>query len=84
MNCLMSIRQLKHYIGQQQEILKSVEEQIKEIVDGNEQIECNGFKIAKQVRKGSVDYSAIPQLSEVDLEQYRKADSEFYVIKEMK
>lgn len=77
-------RQLKHDVSQQQEILKSVEKQIKEMVDGNDQVECNGFKIAKQVRKGSVDYSAIPQLSEVDLEQYRKADSEFYVIKEMK
>jgi hypothetical protein len=37
--------------------------------------------IKRQVRKGSVDYSSIPELKSVDLEAYRKQPTEFTTFK---
>ena len=41
--------------------------------------ECNtrggGLSLCKVIRKGNVDYSRIPELSKVDLDQYRKPSS---------
>ena len=81
---LDTYRSLKESQTEITDKLKTIEADIKKFVDGEEQVTCNGFKIAKQVRKGPVDYSSIPVLVGVDLDQYRKSDSEFYVIKEVK
>lgn len=77
-------RQLKNEIDSLSKQLKVIEEQIKEFADSQEQVTCNGFKITRQVRKGSVDYSAIPELEKIDLEQYRKPETQYYTIKEIK
>lgn len=37
-----------------------------------------GFKLEQIVRKGSVDYKAIPEIQDVDLDRYRKADSMYW------
>jgi len=42
-----------------------------------------GISLCKVVRKGNVDYSKIPELKNVDLERYRKGDSEYWKISEM-
>lgn len=39
-----------------------------------------GIKVSKHMRKGVVDYSAIPQLHDIDLEQYRKKSTEYWRI----
>lgn len=42
-----------------------------------------GIRLAKLVRKGNIDYANIPQLKEIDLEKYRKANSEFWKLTEI-
>jgi putative phage-type endonuclease len=39
-----------------------------------------GIKLCKEIRKGGVDYKNIPELSDVDLEKYRKKPIEFWKI----
>lgn len=41
-----------------------------------------GIKLQKIVRKGNVDYKAIPQLQEVDLDKFRKNNSIFWKVSE--
>lgn len=40
----------------------------------------SGIKVQKIVRKGSVDYSRIPELANIDLEQYRGESIECWMI----
>lgn len=40
-----------------------------------------GVTIRKSIRKGTIDYKAIPELESVDLEKYRKKPSEFWTVK---
>lgn len=53
---------------------------LKEIIErcGERQSEISGHKLTKVERKGSVDYSKIPALKDIDLEQYRKPSSEYW------
>ena len=39
-----------------------------------------GYQVKKMLRKGSVDYAIIPELENVDLDQYRKENSYYYKI----
>lgn len=39
-----------------------------------------GIKLTKIVKKGSIDYKAIPELKEIDIEQYRKSPVESWRI----
>lgn len=41
-----------------------------------------GIKLSKRARKGSIDYSQIKELENVDLECYRKQNTEYWVIGE--
>jgi len=57
------------------EELKEREKQYREALihlANNHNVKGNGVKLQRIVRKGTVDYKAIPALKEVDLEQYRK------------
>ena len=47
-------------------------------------IEGAGISIERIERKGSIDYSAVPELKNIDLEKYRKPTSTFVTIKEVK
>jgi len=40
----------------------------------------NGIKITKIIKKGSVDYNLIPELLNIDLNEYRKPPTEYYKI----
>jgi putative phage-type endonuclease len=42
---------------------------------GDQSCICNGTKIIKTTPRGRVDYDAIPELSSVDLDKYRKGSS---------
>ncbi|MBD3756486.1 MAG: hypothetical protein IE937_12925, partial [Gammaproteobacteria bacterium] len=51
---------------------------------GAKEVVGNSFKVQLVERKGSVDYSKIPQLQNVNLDNYRKPASAFYQIKPTK
>jgi len=63
---------------------KDITQQIHERADLiNREIHINGCVIKKQSRKGSIDYNQLIKGldNDIDLEEYRKKDSEFWVIK---
>lgn len=60
--------------------LELLKDQIKKIAAGRNII-GNGIKAYTSARKGAVDYAKIPELAGVDLEKYRKPDSEIVYIK---
>ncbi len=75
---LLSIRALrKNY----EKLEQSLESQLVEMAEGKN---CMGFgvRVAKIARKGNVDYSTIPALEGLDLNQYRKPVSEYWMVKE--
>lgn len=43
----------------------------------------NGIQVSKITKKGNIQYDAIPQLKEIDLDQYRKESSDYWKITEM-
>jgi putative phage-type endonuclease len=45
---------------------------------------CGSLKIQKVIRKGAVDYKSIPELMNVDVDNFRKPDSESWRITENK
>lgn len=47
---------------------------------GSSNVKGAGVRVAKSVRKGTVDYKAIPELKGLDLEPYRKKPSEYWRI----
>lgn len=56
---------------------------LKEIIErcGERQSEINGHKLTKVERKGSIDYSKVPVLKDIDLEQYRKEPTTYWSLK---
>lgn len=57
-----------------------IKELEKDIISSLPHTNCNihGVVVKRIKRQGSVDYSKIPEIQEVDLDQYRKKDSYFY------
>ncbi len=47
---------------------------------GSSNVKGEGVRVAKSVRKGAIEYKAIPELKGLDLEQYRKKPSEYWRI----
>ena len=45
---------------------------------------CHGFELSWTTRKGSVDYSKVPELKGVDVEPYRKDGTRSFGIKKQK
>lgn len=65
--------------------LKAEEEELRETLIqlvGNSNARGGGIKISRSVRKGSVDYKAIPELKQVNLDNYRKSSTESWRITE--
>ncbi len=50
---------------------KELANQLKEL-QGNEPLSFGGIRYFYEERIGSVDYSAIPELKQIDLDRYRK------------
>jgi len=42
-----------------------------------------GYSVSRETRKGSVDYSKIKELNNVNVEAYRKPDTTYYVVKKV-
>lgn len=73
------------------EELKEQEEKVamlqKRILDNplvkDRSISCGEFRVKTVVRKGNVNYKNIPQLIDVDLEQYRGKPSKYQTIRKV-
>lgn len=65
------IREIDVRLKQDEEVRKKYIEELKEIA-GNQAAEGYGYELNKIEAKGAVDYSKVPELVGVDLEQYRK------------
>lgn len=66
-----------------QDVEKAAREAVIELAGGKTS-EGAGIRVIRTERAGSVDYKAIPQLENVDLEQYRKPSSEYFQIRKVK
>jgi putative phage-type endonuclease len=65
-------------IQQQMKIYQDQEEELRKrliLISGGMNTTGCGLRLTKVVRKGSVDYKSIPELKNVDLDQYRKEPS---------
>lgn len=60
--------------------IDSLKDELKKFSAGRNVI-GNGLKMFTSLRRGSIDYAKIPELQNVDLEKYRKKDSEVFYIK---
>lgn len=62
-------------------------ERLKELITKDlphSRVLCDGVRISTVTRKGNINYKNVPELSGVDLEQYRGKDSVFYTLSETK
>ena len=64
----------KYYLNMSKEYQEKAEHLKDQLLfdSGSQNCKGKGYKITKYCRKGSVEYSKIPELEDVDLEQYRK------------
>ena len=65
-------------------ILKSAKERLIKACGSHARSKGELLKITKSERKGSVDYKKVPELTGIDLEQYRKKSSEVVTITAIK
>lgn len=63
-----------------QEQVDALTEEIKKSMKG-EKVVCKNYTLGWTTRKGSIDYSKIEALKQIDLEQYRKPDVRIFSIK---
>ncbi len=68
--------------------IKQLTEYQEEIKDNLIELSCDrncigsGIRMTKTKRKGAIDYGSIPELSNVNLEDYRKKGSEYWTVRE--
>lgn len=70
-------------IQEEEKLLKIRKERLKEEILAyaeDKPVAQDGMIVRKRTRKGSVDYSMIPELADVPLDKYRRKDSEFWTI----
>ncbi len=77
------VNQYKQLKEQTKELEQKAKDLLAEIIErcGENESEINGTKLSKVVKKGNVDYSKVPELQDVDLEQYRKKSSSYWSLK---
>jgi putative phage-type endonuclease len=59
--------------------LERCKTQLLKVADGRN-CKGNGLKVQKIIRKGNIDYANILEIANVDLEKYRKGETEFFKI----
>lgn len=70
-------------INQQMQLLEKQEKSMREqLISLSENQNCigGGIKISKSIRKGTVDYTKIPEFINVNLDDYRKSPVEYWKI----
>lgn len=65
------------------ERLDTIKNDIKGFIKGSKAT-CGIYKLAFETRKGNVDYAKVPELKNVNLDQYRKADIISFTIRKSK
>lgn len=75
--------QAKKALDEAEEKLEEIKKQLIEVTKGavKSTFGNTGVTVVKQTRIGSVNYKAIPELKDVDLNQYRGKSSSFYTVK---
>jgi putative phage-type endonuclease len=74
-------------LQEQKKFLEKEEEELREallIACGKNNAKGSGIQIYKMVRKGQIQYSMIPALKDIDLDQYRKGHTEVWTIRNIK
>ena len=70
-------------IHRQMQVLEMEEKALRELLiqmAGVENVTGGGVRITRSIRKGSIQYSQIPELQNVDLEKYRKESTEIWTL----
>ena len=75
----LELAECRHRIKQYAARESEIEEAIIRICGGRNS-KCKGMTVKKVVKKGAIDYSQIVELSDVDLEKYRKESTEYWKI----
>lgn len=73
------LSQLEKQVSQLEKQEKEMRESLLAMCQGENCI-GHGISVAKSMRKGNIDYSAIQELKNIDLEQYRKESIELWKI----
>lgn len=66
-----------------QEVEKSAKDDLIALADGMSS-EGSGVRVIRTERKGAVDYKAIPQLADVNLDEFRKPPTEYFTVRRLK
>ncbi|MCE5319423.1 MAG: YqaJ viral recombinase family protein [Parachlamydia sp.] len=74
-----SFELLKEQISELQTKEQALKDKLIEIAAG-QNCRAGNVRVSKRFRKGSVEYAKIPQLAEIDLEQYRGKPTSYHVI----
>jgi len=77
--CAELLKEAKHQIEINQNIVKRVNKKLIELAEDHN-AKGAGIKLTRYYRKGTVDYSSVPELKEVDLEKYRRPETLNYRI----
>lgn len=75
---LSYVKEKKHFFDKEVEIARN---RLIELCNG-ENTQGSGIQVTKHVRKSPINYSAIPELKGVDLEQFRNVPQEYWRIVE--
>jgi len=67
--------ELKKKLKADEEAIELLEEELKKMTQSHPAILCGPAKITRYTQKGAVEYAKIPELKNLDLEQYRKQPS---------
>lgn len=68
--------ELKNKLDADKAAVEALEEELKALTKEHPAILCGQLKITKYTQKSAVEYAKIPELKNVDLDQYRKPPSE--------
>ena len=74
---------LQHAIEKKKELEEFIEQEKQALIEiaADRNIEIEGLKVRKCVRKGNIQYKNIPELSKIDIEIYRGKPTEYYSFK---
>lgn len=79
---LLDLAALKREIKRLEILEKVLEDEVKRVAID---LQCNlkgaGIRVSNRVRRGTIDYQAIPELEGVDIEVYRKKPTQYWEIR---
>jgi len=82
-NTAEELYKIQQYISHYKTKATSLSERLKTLSNFETTV-MGGFKFAKSIRKGSIDYRKIEILKEIDIEVYRKKDCELWKLHNIK